>query len=1489
MSVPRKIKGRYEIRQVLGQGGMGVVYHAFDSVVKRSVALKTVRDSPSRSALDLFYKESAVLASMSHPNIVEIFDLGEFEDEGATRPYFVMPLLPGSTLAALIAAKSGRLNVERVVDILCQACRGLQAAHEHGLIHRDLKPSNIFVLDDDSVKIIDFGIARAVDGHSTAGQKGTLLYMSPEQVDLQAPTPLSDIFAAGVVAYEAMTLRHPFERGSAAQVAAAIKAHIPPPASELNPLVNAAIGRVIHKAMAKQPWHRFGSARELSEALQKAAHNEFLEIFNPARIQPALERARKAFQQGDYPFADEILSELEVQGHADEEISSLRRCLSDAQRSKTVGYLMDSAHTRAEQQEFALALQKLQELLALEPSHAAALELKKSIETKRLGQQVEEWFRLAQQHIQQKTFQHARQALQNVLRLRPNDPQAVKLLAEVDRGEQEYARLHQEQDQLYSNAMECWQKGDISAALSRLERLVALGITSDERSATFQKFYNQVRSEQDAVKSAYEQARKHLADGNFDEALRICEQQQASHPGQALIQSLKFDIEEQRCQDLSRRIAEIDRRVDQEADLDMRVGILAEAVERHPSEAHFERALRTAREKRDLVNSIVAKARGYEDRAHYADALGQWEIVRTIYPQYRGLDFEVERVRHRHEHQLRSDAKAKWVERIDWKITAADYGGAVELARCALAEFPEDPELLELVKLADQELSRAEEAQRLLSQAEELRGQQRFAEAAQLLRSAHEADSGNAQIRAALAGALAAEARASVNSDWRTAGALIEEALRFDPENREAKSLCALVADRERDEAVNQCATRARRLQAEGQVEPAIREVQQALEQYPMDARLLQLRVSLIRALPEETLPPTKSLSMPSPDNAAAPTIDLPPPEPVSQRGSNPPSPRPKKNLLFPATAAAAVVILAAAGLFQVIGPKPPRPAQPAPVRPGLVVVPPPPAAEPPAKTTVMVYADIAAGRVVLDDLPMGELRDGQLKLENLTPGAHSLKVGAYREQVTVNFEVADGKAPAVQSVLAKEASAMAVASLGDRARVHSDLENAPVALDGAAVGAGGEITGIAPGIHTLELGEGSARHTATWSLEQGPALSVFLKSNRNAGTLVVVTGESGARVWLNGREQRAKTKDGRLRIEGLDVARYSVRVGKDGFQDAPEQQANVRKGEDTTLEFRLRPVPQAASLSVSGGVPGAEVLLDQASLGFVRDDGGFNSSGITPGDHSIEFRKQSYRPRKAEKHFDANSVIQLSAAEAALEKAPGTIRFSVTPADAEVTISRAGSPPERVSIGSIQEPEGTYTLTARRAPDYLERSSTFSIGPGEEKVITLALERAPAQPKPVDVMSQWDNPSAWSLVDTWYVRKGGNFAGYKPAVTSGTFVFRIRLDRGRRLQWVAAWRDNQNYLLFQMDKKSFSHLRVVNGKEGPVKKSPHNLEKEATYSLQIEISDDAIIHRFVDGSRQIVLDEWREPGAKFTAGRFGFLVPGSDTIAVKDFHFTPK
>ena len=673
MPGPKTLKGRYEIREVLGKGGMGVVYKAFDSVLKRDLALKTILDIADKKALELFHKEYEVLASISHPNIVEIFDLGEYEEDGDSIPYFVMPLLSGMPLDLAIRTSSHRLTVERSVDIISQTCRGLQAAHERGLVHRDLKPSNIFVMDDDSARIIDFGVVHKTEHHSTKGMKGTLLYMPPELVEMKVPTPLSDIFSLGVVAYETLTQRKPFERGNQYEIIQALLHYVPPPASEINPAVNPTVSRVIHKAMAKQPYHRFSAAREFAETLQKALRNEPIEIFDPVRIQPRIQRATKAFEQGDFQFADEILRELEAEGHIDQTMSMLRRKIDQGTRQKRIHQLLDSARTRFEEKEYPLALQKVQQVLDLEPDSAVALALRNSIETKHTEDKVEDCFRLVRQHIDNHAYTHARQALANVVQISPSDTRARQMKAEIDQLEDEYLSLHKEKEQLYQSAVDAWQKGEVSSALLKLERALDLDrrapdSAAPERGAPYQNLYNQVRSEHDAMNSSYTEARKLLSDRDFLRALEVCNEYLSRYPGHPLFQALKFDVQEQQRQELSRYIAEVDNQIEAEPDLDKRVNLRKEALTRFPNEGHFERTLRSMREKRDLVASIVAKARLYEERGQFHEALGQWEILATIYEQYPGLSVEMDRIIKRRLQQERSEAKAKVIAQVDRQL-----------------------------------------------------------------------------------------------------------------------------------------------------------------------------------------------------------------------------------------------------------------------------------------------------------------------------------------------------------------------------------------------------------------------------------------------------------------------------------------------------------------------------------------------------------------------------------------------------------------------------------------------------------------------------------------------------------------------------------------------------------------------------------------------------------------------------------------------------
>jgi serine/threonine-protein kinase len=854
MAAPKKIKNRYEIKGVLGQGGMGVVYQALDTDMNREVALKTIRDAPDRTALELFRKECAVLAPLSHPNIIEIFDIGEFDESGERRPFFVMPLLQGQTLDNLIRNSSHRLTVERAVEIMSQACRGLHAAHERGLVHRDLKPSNIFVLKDDSVKIIDFGIAHMADTHSTRGHKGTLLYMSPEQLEMKPISASSDIFSLGVVCYETLTQRRPFEKSTPSEVIEAILHEIPPLATEFNPGVSTLISRVIHKAMAKEPLHRFSTAREFAETLQKAQRNEPIEIFDSARIQPRIERAQKAFEQEDYEFAGEILSGLESEGHIDPGMVQLRRRIDQAARQKRIRQLLESARTRFEQGEDPLALQKVEEALELERDNVDALALKRKIEGRRSERQIESWLGLADQHIKNRAYSHARQALQNVLQINPKESRALRLLADVNREEQDYVRLRKEKEQRYQAALEAWQNGEVSTALEEMEEVLALDrrapdTTSPERGAAYQSFYNQVRSGHDALQNGHAEARKLLAERNFPKALALCDQFLAKYPRHPLFKALKYDVQAQQRQALSAYIADIDRRVEAEPDLDKRLGILREALAQYPGESHFERSLRDMQERHELVDSIVAKARLYEERGQFAEALGQWEILRTIYPQYPGLAFELERLTKRRDQQSRSQAKARWVEQIDSRLVAGDYSGCLELLQQAQREFPNDHELSEIEKLAKQGGERAREAEQFLAQGQQSCAAGRWEEGLDLLRKARQMDERNLSVRAGLVDSLAECARRLVDADWRAADRLAQEAQELDPGHPVAKGVRVLVEDRKRQEFVDDCVTQVRRLQASGDTEGAFAHLERGLSSFPQEERLIQLRDTIQKEL----------------------------------------------------------------------------------------------------------------------------------------------------------------------------------------------------------------------------------------------------------------------------------------------------------------------------------------------------------------------------------------------------------------------------------------------------------------------------------------------------------------------------------------------------------------------------------------------------------------------------------------------------------------
>lgn len=270
---PEKL-GKYEILEELGRGGFAVVYKALDPSLDRTVALKVLKphylEEPEFVAR--FQREAKTAAGLFHPSIVTIFEVGEAE--GA---YFIaMRYLEGQPLSTIIK-EQGPLEFDQAISIVEQIASALDYIHLQELVHRDVKPSNIIVGHDGHATLTDFGIVRAADGtrYTTAGASmGTPEYMSPEQGQGEEATPQSDIYSLGVVLYEMLAGKPPFEAPTPLAVLVKHLQDPPPPISTLNPDLPEAIEPVIDKALAKDPHDRYGNLEELVQALRQDTVDE---------------------------------------------------------------------------------------------------------------------------------------------------------------------------------------------------------------------------------------------------------------------------------------------------------------------------------------------------------------------------------------------------------------------------------------------------------------------------------------------------------------------------------------------------------------------------------------------------------------------------------------------------------------------------------------------------------------------------------------------------------------------------------------------------------------------------------------------------------------------------------------------------------------------------------------------------------------------------------------------------------------------------------------------------------------------------------------------------------------------------------------------------------------------------------------------------------------------------------------------------------------
>ncbi len=479
----------------------------------------------------------------------------------------------------------------------------------------------------------------------------------------------------------------------------------------------------------------------------------------------------------------------------------------------------------------------------------------------------------------------------------------------------------------------------------------------------------------------------------------------------------------------------------------------------------------------------------------------------------------------------------------------------------------------------------------------------------------------------------------------------------------------------------------------------------------------------------------------------------------------------------------------------------------------------------------VRLYTDLIPGTVSVDDGDPQDLKDGELVLDHLEPGRHSVKVAGGRNgSAAFSFDVAAGAAPQIVPPLtAANAMAILITSQDGRGRLISSVQQPQVSLDGKGLGEAGtdglELVNLGTTDHELQIAQGKNLQRFVMTYTAAPALTVYVKSDPYAGTVTIDAKQDGVSVYIDDRLYRRKTDRGQLRIP-LKVGQYVIRVHKDGFVDPPPQSVDVKKAEESELSFVLEPAPSLSALEIHSAAPGTAIYLDREQVATADATGNATIAGVKSGEHVIDLRLEGSIPKRLQRRFQAGETVSLAGSDTVLEKAA------------------AESKPAPVEAAS---PAESAASSAGKAVEI----------PGEQ------------------------------------VRKGGGFVHYNVPKTSGRYSFQAHSKIGGflkhdKLQWYAGYQNSENYILFSVDGKRATIREVKDGKTTEVNRIPFSAASGVWVQVDLAVKPESISARIrtPDNPSWSDMGSVASPGRDFTQDRVGFYVPGNDEVAVANFRF---
>jgi len=652
---PKKIS-KYDVVDLIGTGGMGVVYKAVDRALGRLVAIKMVTGAAEQGELlKRFYREAQFTANLRHPNIVIVYDLGDFEG----KPYLVMEYLDGQSLESMLATKT--ITMLQKISYVRQICSGLEYAHSRqpSIIHRDIKPANIVVLADGSVKIVDFGIARLMHSrHTRAGQLvGSFDYMSPEQINDVDLDGRSDIFSTGVVLYQLLTSKLPFEGSGIAQTLNRIVFSPARPLSQFIQGYPPALDHIVARALAKERDERYPSAGEFSLDLLEVEGHLKRSLFGEH-----ISRAERLLRDGQLDHAkQELLDVLQIDRKHERANDLMRQVVQSIARKQgsleeAVRLENNNAELQAARDQVIAArarrMEKLNEVLGraeraysagnlegasravdeafeLDPEAARAKSLNVQIAHKvaerEQERRVQELLALARRHISARKFVEALAAVKNAQRLNPAAPAIRDLMALAASGyEQEQHRRAVEKTA--SEILAALEGADLSLACKLAQAAVQ---QFPNEGSLFELKARAERGREAWVAEQVASARALLGAGRNTDALAVAEAACRRCPGEGeldtLLATVRALIERE---ETERRRAEITAKAEhalKRKHYSEAVQLL-EAAKSEMKCSHFDALLQVAKEEQtrfewtQKVDAAAAQAQRFIDSGEYAQA-----------------------------------------------------------------------------------------------------------------------------------------------------------------------------------------------------------------------------------------------------------------------------------------------------------------------------------------------------------------------------------------------------------------------------------------------------------------------------------------------------------------------------------------------------------------------------------------------------------------------------------------------------------------------------------------------------------------------------------------------------------------------------------------------------------------------------------------------------------------------------------------------------